>query len=129
MAYYRALEANSLKSAGPPKVILEIGAGACMNVVHNYSLSKSKAIVVDLSETIYVGYSVLRILFPKASVVWPDRVNAAIEANQSIMKLMDSADFIFMLLTQVDFIEPEIIDSAFNIASFQEMDQEVVNNY
>tara|TARA_B100001057_G_C22858557_1_gene953589 strand:+ start:1847 stop:2893 length:1047 start_codon:yes stop_codon:yes gene_type:complete len=128
-AYYRALEVNSLKRHIMPQLILEVGAGACMNIAHNYSQSKSKAIIVDLPETIYVGYSVLRTLFPNASIVLPDQINTAIKTNKSILSLLKSSDFIFMLPTQVDFIEPGIIDSAFNIASFQEMEQEVVNNY
>jgi hypothetical protein len=121
--YFRCLEAYLLRSKAPlPTRMLEIGAGACVNVAFYHSLNRRmKSVVVDLPETMVFGYSFLRAVLPDLKILLSNEVRGSSD-------LFD-ADVVFLLPTQAEAIPDESLDFCFNMSSFQEMSITTVNHY
>jgi len=119
--YLCALEAFDLCGRYTTKHLLEIGAGACMNVNLNYIFSKQRTIVIDLPETVYVGFIMTRLLNPDVKICLPHEVKDD--------WIADDYDLTFLLPFQSGCIPSNFFDEAVNMSSFQEMDIGVVNNY
>ncbi|KXK03031.1 MAG: hypothetical protein UZ03_NOB001001714 [Nitrospira sp. OLB3] len=121
--YFRCLEAYVLREKRPlPATMLEVGAGACVNVAFYRSLNPAlRATVVDLPETMLFGYCFLKSVFPDLRVTLPHQV----ESNQTGAE----AEVRFLLPTQVETVPSESMDFCFNMSSFQEMTIDSVNHY
>lgn len=121
--YFRCLEAYVLREKKPlPGSLLEVGAGACVNVAFYRSLNPSlRATVIDLPETILFGYCFLKSVFPEIRIVLPNEA----ESTQTD----EQVDVRFLLPTQVDLVPDDSMDFSFNMSSFQEMTIETVNHY
>ena len=121
--YFRCLEAYTLREqASLPDSMLEVGAGACVNIAFYRSLKPSlRATVIDLPETILFGYCFLKSVFPDIRIVLPNEIGA----KQTDL----DADVRFLLPTQVDQVPDDSMDFCFNMSSFQEMTIETVNHY
>jgi hypothetical protein len=120
--YFRALEAFTLTSQQPPAKMLEVGAGACVNVAFHHSLYPGiKSVVIDLPESIFFGYAFLRSILPDAKICLPHQVNSKFPDQ--------SFDVTFLLPNQAELVPDGEYDFGFNMASFQEMDISRVNNY
>lgn len=121
--YFRVLESHLLRvQRSLPERMLEIGAGACVNVAFYHSLNPlMRTVVVDLPETIFVGYSFLKAVLPALRITLPHEVDRPITDIQS--------DVVFLLPTQTDTIPDGSVDFCFNMSSFQEMDMLTVNHY
>ena len=118
--YLRALEVLNLSEIKSPKYVFEIGAGACMNIALLRDLYKTKSLVVDLPDSIFAGYLLLKSFFQDIKIALPQDT-----ADFDI----DKFDVVFLLPYQVDIIPNDFFDVAYNISSFQEMKIDVVNNY
>jgi hypothetical protein len=121
--YFRCLEAYLLREkAELPTNMLEVGAGACVNVAFYHSLNRRmKSIVIDLPETIFFGYAMLRTVLPDLQILLPHEISNSASAFD--------ADVVFLLPTQADTIPDDSVDFCFNMSSFQEMSIATVNNY
>ncbi len=121
--YFRCLEAYVLRAKIPlPQTMLEVGAGACVNVAFYRSLNPAmQATVVDLPETIVFGYCFLKSVFPDIRLALPNEAGLGQTGRQ--------ADVRFLLPTQVDFVPERSVDFCCNMSSFQEMTIETVNHY
>lgn len=124
-AYIRALEVHQyskqyIKSTDDLKFV-EIGAGAAVNVSLMKNVHKAKFIIIDLPDTIFVSYLYLKTLFNGLKIALPNDVDG--ELN------FDQYDVIYLCPHQLDLIQDDMFDCAFNFSSFQEMPIEVVNNY
>ncbi len=75
--YFRCLEAYVLGNKHPlPEHMLEIGAGACVNVAFYRSLNPvMRTTVIDLPETIIFGYCFLKSVFPDIRIRLPHEVD------------------------------------------------------
>ena len=124
LPYLRALEVLNVGRYQPRSRVLEVGAGACANLALLRMQFGVKAVIVDLPETMYAGYLLLRTLFPAATIALPNDVAAADGSTD-----LPDYDFVFLLPTQIDRIPAGAFDHAFNMSSFQEMELGVVNNY
>jgi hypothetical protein len=117
-SYLLTLEALS---AIPPdlsiKRYLEVGAGNAVAIAHQAHINRSaKFTIIDMPEMICAAYLMLRMAAPELKIALPSETSEA-------------ADVQFLLPYQTDRIESGVYDLAFNMASFQEMEQSVVNNY
>ena len=121
--YFRCLEAYVLRGKKPlPEAMLEVGAGACVNVAFYLSLNPSlRATVIDLPETILFGYCFLRSVFPDIRIALPNEAGSKQTDGEAHVR--------FLLPTQVDLVPDDSVDFCFNMSSFQEMTIEAVNNY
>ena len=121
--YFRCLEAYVLREKRPfPSTMLEVGAGACVNVAFYRSLNPAlRATVVDLPETILFGYCFLKSVFPDIRISLPHEVEEYSAAGR--------VDVRFLLPTQVDLVPDDSMDFCFNMSSFQEMTIDTVNHY
>lgn len=121
--YFRCLEAYLLREKAELSArMLEVGAGACVNVAFYHSLNrKMKSIVVDLPETMFFGYTLLRAVLPDLQILLPH------EIGKSTVSF--DADVVFLLPTQACDIPDESVDFCFNMSSFQEMSITTVNHY
>lgn len=121
--YFRCLEAYMLREKKPlPASMLEVGAGACVNIAFYRSLNPAlRTTVVDLPETIVFGYCFLKSVFPDIRILLPHEAGPNQESNR--------ADVLFLLPTQVDLVPDRSVDFCFNMSSFQEMTIETVNHY
>ncbi len=128
-AYFRALESNALVGDVGRDVILEIGAGSAINPILNFLQYGSTSIIIDLPETISIAFALSKACAPGSHVALPNDVQMAIEEGETIESLIEENDFIFMLPTQTGILSDNLVDLAFNTASFQEMEISVVRNY
>jgi hypothetical protein len=121
--YFRCLEAYLLREKAPlPARMLEVGAGACVNVAFYHSLNRRmKSIIVDLPETMFFGYTVLRAVLPDLQILLPHEVGGSAAPFE--------ADVVFLLPTQTGAVPDESVDFCFNMSSFQEMSIATVNRY
>ena len=102
--------------------MLEVGAGACVNVAFYRSLKPSlRSTVIDLPETILFGYCFLKSVFPDIRIALPNEVRSKPNDEQ--------VDVRFLLPTQVDLVPDDSMDFCFNMSSFQEMTIDTVNHY
>jgi hypothetical protein len=88
-----------------------------------------KYTVIDLPESISVGFSLLKAVFPELKIALPDVIHDHIAAEKDFRLLYEEYDVVFMLPYQTDLIEDGIFNMAFNVSSFQEMNIDVVNEY
>lgn len=121
--YFRYFEAFLLKESDiGPRWMLEVGAGACVNIAFYRSLFKDlRVVVIDLPEAIPVGYAFLKCVFPSLKICLPNDLGINYNENDY--------DVIFMLPYQTDKIARNRFDLAMNMSSFQEMDTKVIGNY
>lgn len=121
--YLRTLEAFALAELETaPKSMLEIGAGACVNVAfYTTRYPGLKSTVIDLPEMILSGYIFLKTVSPDLKICLPHQIRSSLPA--------DTFDVVFLLPYQTDLIPDDNYDIAFNMSSFQEMPIETVNNY
>lgn len=119
--YLKSLEILNLTEINNPRYTLEIGAGACTNIALLKDVYKTKSLVIDLPETIIAGYLFLKSIFPEIKIGLPQDHGEALD--------MSKFDIAFVLPYQVDIIPNDTFDVAYNMASFQEMKIDVVNNY
>ncbi len=122
--YFRCLEAYVLRDKKPlPEHMLEVGAGACVNVAFYRSLNPAlRTTVIDLPETIIFGYCFLKSVFPDIRILLPHQAGQ----DRAVHK---KADVQFLLPTQVELVPDRSMDFCFNMSSFQEMTIETVNHY
>ncbi len=128
-AYFRALESNAILGDVRRDVAFEIGSGAGVNPIVNFLRFGSKSIILDLPETIQVAYILIKAFAPSSRVALPDKVDKEMLEGGSFENLVDKYDFVFILPTQAHLLDSGFVDVAYNTASFQEMDIEVVRNY
>ena len=116
-AYFRTLEAHILRAnRKPPRKLLEIGAGACVNVAFYRSLSPQlKCVVIDPPETIFAGFAFPKTVFPKLRIYLPHQVQNEIRPA--------AYDVVFLLPFQFDLVPDGEFDLCFSMGSFQEMDE------
>ncbi|MFN3399244.1 MAG: putative sugar O-methyltransferase, partial [Ferrovibrio sp.] len=115
--YLRVLEAHSLAGGSIGGRYLEIGAGNAVSIAHLAHVSPGiKFTVVDLPEMMCTAYLLLRVIHPHLTIALPH------ESSKE-------ADVKFLLPYQADLVPSGEYDFAFNMASLQEMDPGVVNNY
>lgn len=121
--YFRTLEAFVLRSNRyAPHNLLEIGAGAGVNVAFYRELNPTmQCAIVDLPESVLVGYAFLKTVYPNLRICLPHQIHATYPK--------DGFDIVFLLPFQAHLWPVEEFDLCFNMSSFQEMDIEVVNNY
>ena len=121
--YFRCLEAYVLREKKPlPEQMLEVGAGACVNVAFYRSLNPSlRTTIIDLPETIMFGYCFLKSVFPDIRITLPHEVGPR-QADER-------TDVRCLLPTQVDLVPDDSMDFCFNMSSFQEMTIDTVNHY
>lgn len=128
--YLRMLEVfNLAKLSKPPIRVVEIGGGSCVNAALMISTYGCKYTIIDLPETIPVGFALLKSVFPMLRIALPDVVSDYFNAGMDFDTLLNDFDVIFMLPYQADGIGGDQMDAAFNVSSFQEMEIEVVNEY
>lgn len=128
--YLRMLEVfNLAEFAEPPRTVVEVGGGACVQAAIMIGAFGCKYAVIDLPETIAVGYSYLKTAFPELRIALPDVVAEAIGAGEPFESVLQRYDMVFLLPYQVDVLPAGSFDVAANISSFQEMDIDVVNEY
>ena len=122
LSYFFTCESYLLREErSEPRSILEVGAGAGVNVCIYLSMHPGLSVsIVDLPETIPVGYAFLKSVFPSLRVRLPHETAECESADYDVN---------YYLPHQVDLIESDQHDLAFNHSSFQEMDLEVVNSY
>ena len=103
--FFRCLEAYLLREKAPlPARMLEVGAGACVNVAFYHGLNRRlKSIVVDLPETMFFGYTLLRAVLPDVQILLPHEVGASGDPFD--------ADVVFLLPTQTDAVPDESVGS------------------
>jgi putative sugar O-methyltransferase len=124
------LEVFSLvKLPRAPNKVVEIGAGACDNAALMIGAYNCEYTIVDLPETIPVGFAFLKAVFPSLRIALPNVVQEHINMGIEFEALWERFDVIFLLAYQSDVIESESMECAFNISSFQEMRIEGVNEY
>jgi len=128
-AFFRSSECGAMLGNIDRDVMLEIGAGAGVNPIINYFRFQSRNVIVDLPETISVAYLVVRTFAPDARILLPNEVDAMVGEEGSLEDLIKDYDFIFLLPTQLHRLPVGFASAACNVASFQEMDIEVVRNY
>lgn len=128
--YLRMLEVFSLVELPQASTkMLEIGGGACVNAALMIGAYGCKYTIVDLPETISVGFVFLKAVFPELRIALPDVVHDHVCTGKDFDALWDDFDVVFLLPYQSDAIGSEAMDCAFNVSSFQEMRIEVVNEY
>lgn len=128
--YLRMLEVfNLAKLPKAPSAVVEIRGGACVNAAIMIGAYNCKYAIIDLPETIPVGYAFLKSAFPMLRVALPDVVHDCLCAGRAFDDLWKDFDAVFMLPYQSDAISSDYMDCAFNVSSFQEMRIEVVNEY
>lgn len=128
--YLRMLEVFSLVELPQASVkVVEIGGGACVNAALMIGAYGCKYTIVDLPETISVGFAFLKAVFPSLRIALPNVVHDHVCAGKDFDALWADFDVIFLLPYQSDVIGSESMDCAFNVSSFQEMRIEVVNEY
>jgi hypothetical protein len=128
--YLRMLEVfNLVELPQAPAKVVEIGGGACVNAALMIGAYGCKYAIIDLPETISVGFAFLKSVFPMLRIALPDVVHDYVRAGKDFDALLADFDVIFLLPYQSDAIGSESMDYAFNVSSFQEMRIEVVNEY
>jgi hypothetical protein len=109
-SYLRVAEAVALSDVTAHRM-LEVGAGACVHVAYRHLLNPGmRTVIVDLPESIFAGYLLLRMVGIEVALPNEDR-DAAVTMRLPFQKVTGLFDF------------------AFNMASFQEMRRETVNRY
>lgn len=121
--YFRCLEAYLLREHRElPVRMLEVGGGACVNVAFYHGLNRRmKSIVIDLPETMFFGYTLLRTVLPDLQILLPHEIEGTTAPFE--------ADVVFLLPTQANVVPDESVDLCFNMSSFQEMSLATVNHY
>lgn len=129
-AYLRMLELYNLVEINRDiKMVVEVGGGSCVNAAVMIGAFNCKYTIIDLPETISVGFSFLKTIFPELRIALPNIVHEHIAAGRSFDSLSEEYDVVFMLPYQVDLIGDGVMDMAFNVSSFQEMNMGVANEY
>ena len=129
-AYLRMLEVYNLAAIdGDLKSVVEVGGGSCVNAAVMIGAFGCKYTIIDLPETISVGFSFLKTIFPELRIALPNVVHGHIVGGGDFGSLLDKYDVVFMLPYQSDLIGSGAMDMAFNVSSFQEMNIEVANEY
>jgi putative sugar O-methyltransferase len=129
-AYLRMLELYNLIEADKDvNMVIEVGGGSCVNGAVLIGAFGCKYTVIDLPESISVGFSLLKAVFPELKIALPDVIHDHIAAEKDFRLLYEEYDVVFMLPYQTDLIEDGIFNMAFNVSSFQEMNIDVVNEY
>ncbi|HYA39354.1 MAG TPA: hypothetical protein VEI74_13890 [Candidatus Methylomirabilis sp.] len=109
-SYLRVTEAVALSGVTATRM-LEIGAGACVHVAFRHVLNPDmRTVIIDLPETMFSGYLLLRMMQIDVALPHEDR-DAAVTMRLPFQGVDGDFDF------------------AFNMASFQEMNLETVNRY
>lgn len=128
--YLRILEVfNLAEFTEAPAAVVEVGGGACVQAATMIGAFGCKYAVIDLPETVAVGYAYLKTVLPELRIALPDVVAAASRTGELFEALLRRYDMVFMLPYQVNYLPAANFDAAFNISSFQEMDIGVVNEY
>lgn len=128
--YLRMLEVfNLTEFTEPPTAVVEVGGGACVQAATMIGAFGCKYAVIDLPETVAIGFAYLKTVFPQLRIALPDVVATAILAGEDFETLLLRHDVVFLLPYQVGYLPTARFDAAFNISSFQEMDIDVVNEY
>lgn len=129
-AYLRMLEVYNLAEIDRDiKNAVEVGGGSCVNAAVMIGAFGCKYTVIDLPETISVGFSFLKTIFPELKIALPNIVHGHIAGGGDFSSLQEEHDVVFMLPYQTDLIGDSAMDMAFNVSSFQEMNIEVANEY
>ena len=104
------------------KTILEIGPGMCVSpALMKYFNKSNKFVLVDLKETMMIGYCFLKYFFPELKILLPQDFSE----NLNFKKF----DVLFIFPYQLKRLKKKSFDLATNSSSFQEMDIKVVNAY
>ncbi len=121
--YFRCREAYVLREKSPlPMSMLEVGGGACVNVAFYHSLNpKMHSTIVDLPETVMVGYCFLKTVFPEMRIELPHEAGREPAEGHPEVR--------FLLPTQAEMVQDGSMDFCFNMSSFQEMTITTVNHY
>ncbi len=128
--YLRMLEVyNLMKLSSAPRAVIEIGAGAAVMAALMRSVFDCKYAIVDLPETISVGYSYLKTMFPELRVALPNVVQHELSSGGGMGSLLSRYDVVFILPFQAKDLPNAWFDMGINVSSFQEMNIEVVNEY
>jgi len=120
--YYYQNILRGLAGANQIRTILEIGAGnGNFPSILFHDWTPVRMILVDLPETLAVSIPFLSSLFPEASMMMPNEI----QANG----LSENLDFAFLTVDQLDLLRDASIDLAINCHSFQEMTHEQIDIY
>lgn len=120
---------NLLKLYSSPKSVIEIGAGAAVLASLMRSAFDCKYVIVDLPETISIGYAYLKTGFPESRVALPNVVWRELVSGETFESLLSRYDIIFILPFQMKQLPTAWFDMGVNVSSFQEMNIDVVNEY
>lgn len=129
-AYLRMLELYNLAETHRDiKKVVEVGGGSCVNAAVMIGAFGCKYTIIDLPETISVGFCFLKAIFPELRIALPNIIHEHIAGGGDFGSLQEKYDVVFMLPYQSVLIGDDSMDMAFNVSSFQEMNIGVVNEY
>ena len=129
-AYLRMLELYNLTETDRDiKKVVEVGGGSCVNAAVMIGAFGCKYIIIDLPETIFVGYCFLKTIFPELRIALPNIIHEHIAGGRNFSSLQEEYDVVFMLPYQANLIGDGAMDMAFNISSFQEADSRMKCNF
>tara|TARA_B100000989_G_C19486780_1_gene447856 strand:+ start:292 stop:1335 length:1044 start_codon:yes stop_codon:yes gene_type:complete len=104
------------------KKVLEIGSGSCISpALMKYFNKDNKFVLVDLKETMMIGYCFLKFFFPELKILLPQDFSGDLNFKKF--------DVLFIFPNQLKLLKNGSFDLATNCSSFQEMDIQVVNAY
>lgn len=117
----RMLEIQEMWHKKPKKInkLLEVGAGAGVNLLLFNRIWGTKTTCIDLPDTIANAYCFIKYILPNAKITLPNEIGK--QNNYD-------ADFTFVLPYQIENIG-DGFNVGFNASSFGEMEIEVVNKY
>jgi len=112
---------NACANLSSVNTVLEIGGGNgnLLSVLRNND-NKMKLIDINLPETLSHAILYVADLFPKASIMMPNEVDA---------KKINDYDFVFLTPSQIDLIDDDSVDISINTFSFQEMTHKQIKEY
>lgn len=125
------LEMYSVFDFSPPPLdskftVCELGAGYGRNAYVFLSIFKNcKYIVVDIPPALYVSQEYISEVFPNKKIMRFSNFTSLEEVSDEF----NSADIVFLLPHQADFLAKKSVDYFINISSFHEMTKPQVSKY
>ena len=124
--YYRNLLIPFLENK-PKDIFLEIGAGSGnLALILAHLFSPKIYLIIDLPEALINSFIFISNEFPDFECILPDRFTPEVLNKENNKK---NTTFIFLVPSQKNLIQDNILDLSINTHSFQEMDQNIISDY